>query len=384
MFLYSEHSENILNPLYQVRDEADIYPIWQNQCGNSFQIPGGTITVIHPGERNVYSGPDFKNCMLLHSRGFVLNGDVEIHTHMEDWNRHHHSHNSEYENVVLHVIIHGIPNHVTITETCSVPTIVLPLTGASYPDSCYYVTDQMGSENIYGWIRAMARIRWEEIQKGLSISHSETLYRFFKIVSIRGNEKSLRELSILFGHLCENKDVTDASMLSVMDHAGKSFAWKLGKRRPASHPKNRIPFVSLLAWTWINNQAAFQGMDIQKMLKLKNQLQRLGYPVPGITFLKEMMGNIVLPLLEIQTREDHFQYWSSLTIQPYAVVRHRLSEWGLTPVLLSFEIQQGVLQIEKESCQQRHCHICPAGVFEYSEEDETDWMINENKNKLIN
>ncbi len=66
---------------------------------------GLRIEVISPGRWNLEEGPDFKGTeILLEGRG-IVKGDVEIHVRSNDWIRHGHNKQREYENVCLHVFM---------------------------------------------------------------------------------------------------------------------------------------------------------------------------------------------------------------------------------------------------------------------------------------
>ncbi len=65
---------------------------------------GEAVIVEHPGQWNLEDGPDFIDAVLCVGPGRRrLAGDIEIHVHPSDWQRHGHSHNPAYANVVVHV-----------------------------------------------------------------------------------------------------------------------------------------------------------------------------------------------------------------------------------------------------------------------------------------
>ncbi|HSM48291.1 MAG TPA: DUF2851 family protein, partial [Draconibacterium sp.] len=79
--------------------------IWEN---NLFEIDGLQTTdgqpveIISVGKRNSDSGPDFFNARVKID-GTIWVGNVEIHRLSSDWERHNHSTNAAYNNVILHV-----------------------------------------------------------------------------------------------------------------------------------------------------------------------------------------------------------------------------------------------------------------------------------------
>lgn len=65
---------------------------------------GDEIVVEHPGQWNLEDGPDFRSAVLrVGPDGRRLTGDVEIHVHAADWQRHGHAGNPAYERVIAHV-----------------------------------------------------------------------------------------------------------------------------------------------------------------------------------------------------------------------------------------------------------------------------------------
>ncbi len=70
---------------------------------NLFTDDGQKVEVIKPGQHNTGSGPDFFNSM-LRIDGTLWAGNVEIHIHSSDWQRHNHHTDLAYDNCILHVV----------------------------------------------------------------------------------------------------------------------------------------------------------------------------------------------------------------------------------------------------------------------------------------
>ena len=65
---------------------------------------GDVIVVEHPGQWNLEDGPDFLNAVLcVGPDRRRLAGDVEIHVHPSDWQKHGHAQNPAYAHVIAHV-----------------------------------------------------------------------------------------------------------------------------------------------------------------------------------------------------------------------------------------------------------------------------------------
>ncbi|MDQ3110863.1 MAG: DUF2851 family protein [Bacteroidota bacterium] len=86
--------------------EEFIHYIWKTKQFNPTDLrteSGQPVTIIHPGEHNHSSGPDFFNAQLIIGE-MSWSGNVEIHTKASDWLRHKHQHDHAYNNVILHVV----------------------------------------------------------------------------------------------------------------------------------------------------------------------------------------------------------------------------------------------------------------------------------------
>jgi len=89
-------------------DERLVQVIWQEQLlrpGSLATASGKRLEVIEPGRWNTSRGPDFLDARISLA-GEELTGDIEIHVHSEDWRRHGHHQDFEYNSVMLHVFLH--------------------------------------------------------------------------------------------------------------------------------------------------------------------------------------------------------------------------------------------------------------------------------------
>ena len=80
--------------------------IWQFRYFNNAELKttaGETLQIIHPGTHNHNQGPDFLNARVK-CGDTLLAGNVEIHVHASEWDAHGHSRDSNYKNLILHVV----------------------------------------------------------------------------------------------------------------------------------------------------------------------------------------------------------------------------------------------------------------------------------------
>jgi hypothetical protein len=80
--------------------------VWQElqfNCSDLQTTCGKKIEIYDNGIRNNGAGPDFSGAHLFID-GLVWHGSVEIHNTAEEWFRHGHQHDQNFNNVVLHVV----------------------------------------------------------------------------------------------------------------------------------------------------------------------------------------------------------------------------------------------------------------------------------------
>ena len=100
--------------------------IWEHQLmnpDNLFTIHGEPVIILEPGQRNYDSGPDFFNAKVKIG-DTVWAGNVEIHRHSSDWNRHQHQGNEAYDSIILHAVNH-FDQPVFRENGEEIPTIVM-------------------------------------------------------------------------------------------------------------------------------------------------------------------------------------------------------------------------------------------------------------------
>jgi hypothetical protein len=80
--------------------------IWQFGYFNNIDlttVKGERLQIIHRGVYNTNQGPDFLNAK-VQIENTLLAGSVELHINTSDWIKHKHSNDSNYKNVILHVV----------------------------------------------------------------------------------------------------------------------------------------------------------------------------------------------------------------------------------------------------------------------------------------
>ncbi len=86
--------------------EDFLHYVWKYQKFNVqklFTTCRTTLTIVKVGEHNNNSGPDFFNAQVAIGDQLWA-GNVEVHLQSNDWYAHHHEEDSNYDNVILHVV----------------------------------------------------------------------------------------------------------------------------------------------------------------------------------------------------------------------------------------------------------------------------------------
>src|SRR5688500_3330275 len=80
--------------------------IWQFQYFNYADLHltnGEKLDIIHPGQLNTNQGPDFTEAR-IRINDTIWIGNIELHITEDDWNKHAHASDPNYQNVILHVV----------------------------------------------------------------------------------------------------------------------------------------------------------------------------------------------------------------------------------------------------------------------------------------
>ncbi len=106
--------------------ESFIHFIWQYQYFNTANLrdsSGQSLNVLKPGFHNLHEGPDFKEAK-IQIEGIEWNGSVEIHRYASDWYKHQHETDTNYNNVILHVVWEN-DQEVKTKDGYTIPTLEL-------------------------------------------------------------------------------------------------------------------------------------------------------------------------------------------------------------------------------------------------------------------
>lgn len=138
--------------------------------GKLLDNEGNLITVLHPGEYNRDSGPDFFNARII-SGGTIWAGNIEIHTLSSHFDIHGHQHDPMFDNIILHVvakndrkIFNSRGEEILTTELCFEETIYdkyLSLVNNPFAIACHEELAAYSPVLLRNWIDALIIERLE-------------------------------------------------------------------------------------------------------------------------------------------------------------------------------------------------------------------------------
>jgi hypothetical protein len=272
--------------------ELEWQALWYSGAfGTAFRSSvGALIEIVQFGFWNRESGPDFVHAAIRVDGGETKEGDVEWDMHVADWERHGHSQNSAFDNVVLHVFLYsGGVSHFTRTaqnreviqihlqKEVDLLDTVPPL---AHPGRCCAPLCELPAATIDSLIEAAAHIRMQkktEQFRRAAIVHGmdEALFQAlasafgyklnklaFLLLAERAKLRFLRECgsaaeSLLFGlaGFLEDPEMNRTALAQheywrglwqhwwrlrsqFERHILERNIWKFGMTRPSNHPRS--------------------------------------------------------------------------------------------------------------------------------------------------
>ena len=372
--------------------EQVLQQIWleKKYVGDALKtVSGKKLEVEYSGLWNHQEGPDFLNAR-LRLDGEPLLGDVEIHFYDKDWENHGHHQDTEFNRVVLHVVLFPTKKPPITTQSGNtVETLVfLPYLET---DLEQYVLDyrlnrleQTGelplvdllaplkSEQFLEHFQEDSKVRWEAKVEAHAHRLADTTWEdachqvLLESLGGRRNRAVFAKIALKYP-LNEWKD----GSFSIEElYAQFDGEWRLAGLRPAAHPKVRLKqYLGLVSEqsNWPEKLLAvhFQNMNDKSpsgtaIFRRQFELKKL------LIFLKEnifknhlsdsmvstLAADMILPLMETKQTKSLFSYWyhwfPGNFPQPLAkFLRDQLAERGIK-VPLSNGLQQGLLKMINE------------------------------------
>jgi len=352
----SEHT-SVFEPSVQGKpSERELYVLWQGYRSTILTGDSGAVTVLDPGYRNRYAGPDFLQALIRFPSGEIRRGAVEIHCCWQDWYIHGHADNPSYAEVILHVVHEGDTPAVRAGEVVQIPTVRMqsePQSRGNQP--CNELIDFCSNAEIESVFLSLARLRWDELcDRAKGKDFNGQLEMLLSAVSLprRSEVISLRVAPLILELI-----VNPIFQLNWLDRAVQvqKYLHKGNGSRPQQ--RYRLPFLVLTGWRLIHEPPKASTPPTHWLNESADMLSELGYSPPGKQFCQEILGNIVLPILA-QSRRGLFKDWYNLSTGLYGLTRRRLHRWGI-PDQIGFGQQQAILYLDRNWCRLRACSECP-------------------------
>jgi hypothetical protein len=206
---------------------------------------GQELAIINPGKRNRNQGPDFLDAV-VRIDGLEWRGAVEVHIDAADWERHGHTHDLNYNAVILHVVWQNknggsVNRPVLRSDNTPIPELVLntrvsTATLANYNRlkhqhqhqliACYGQVASLRSELIMETLELAGRYRIEQKAKRLAIRLSAAGWQqlawesILRTLAAPVNKDTFEQISrrvtaAIMGRYADNQLLLDALLLGV-------------------------------------------------------------------------------------------------------------------------------------------------------------------------
>jgi len=294
--------------------ERLLQTIWQHQRLRRDQLQtldGRPLRILHPGFRNVESGPDFHGALVQVGDDPPRAGDVEVDIRSSGWHAHGHDRNPAFRNVILHVVWEGerpvaeTPPTLLVRSALDAPVGELSLwlggeTARSLPEDlrgdCCAPLRRLPADQLKDLLHQAAEVRlhskaaqfrararqadweqslWEGLFRALGYRHN--VWPMQRLAELRprwhsGRTQLLGIQARLFGisgllpvELTRAQAGADGYVRRVWDHWWRErdefsdcllpkTLWHLHGQRPANHPQRRLALAT--HWSLANDLAS--------------------------------------------------------------------------------------------------------------------------------
>lgn len=249
------------------------------------------LQILSPGRHNVHEGPDFLEVAIF-LNGTVIIGDVEFHKNSSDWNKHRHSDDEKYKNVILHIVINDDSEvHGFISE-------ILVITPKEI---------QVAFENIKN-----------EIQKETDLASIEDLQHFALLRLLRKTAEAQK--------LLRSYGLISALYRLTEDFISRYFS---RRKRPVYSKEELKKIINSIGDSnvlkFLEDLEAGYGEYIADTLYrlLKEQIS-----IEGAHLRREIILNCVLPLAISLSNEEarislFLWFWSTPSLHTYGILKRK-------------------------------------------------------------
>lgn len=401
--------------------EELLHFMWQNKLlyGKKLSTTDGVqIQIVHPGSYNRHSGPDFFNARLRIGETLWA-GNVEMHTAASEWDKHRHTADAAYNNVILHVV-YVADKAVKNAAGQTLPTLELrqfiPATLLQRYElmqqqrrrhlACEPIVNLPDTLQTNAWMQRMLVERIEaktgHIKELLVATHHHYEQSFYILTAryfgLRINAQPFEQLAyqlpltVLAKHknslhetvalvlgtsgLMEGMRVDDA-LKDTYQHLSRKYklkalspeVWKFGGTRPANFPNIRL--IQFALFLHQSSHLLSKVIECESLLKVK-QLYHLNGGWMGESFtlgedaINLLLINSVLPFVFVYGKiqkdevlcEKALNWYEAIPAENNNLVRP-FARLGLVPK--NAGDSQAFVQLKTEYCDQLRCLHCSIG-----------------------
>lgn len=374
---------------------------------------GDDVRIENFGEWNREAGPDFVRATVKVGDR-VLHGAIEIDLKAGGWEQHGHGQNPDYENVVLHVVVHHATKRhfprtaahreiaqIFLDENAAQPANDAPLV-VSRPGRCCAPLRDLPDAQLLELVTAAASRRlarkasllhamagargadhalFEALAVALGYKNNKLPFQILAQRVPRKVAATPRGEALLFGLAGFLEQPEPPSPVARREisalwrnwwrmRAGFTIlprrSWKLSGLRPANHPLRRLGALATVARHWKKVRPALESGDHQHVARVLGALQHpfwsyhTGWNSParrrplaliGPDRIRDIFVNVCLPWSWPDINDAVWQDWpAGAPSAPLRAVQARL--FGDSPPRLprKLHVQQGLLQIYADFC----------------------------------
>ncbi len=324
-----------------------------NNLTTSENLP---VKIFEWGTLNREAGPDFRN-VVLEIDGIILRGEVEFHRTIEDWKKHSHENDTQYNSVILHVVLQKNVNNIKIQSQSGriIPTIFLepflttPLEKISEqltrdeiqshtnPIPCYQKNDTISGELIEEWLKILYHQREQEKVQRMQMRLYELIGEYQRLIAEPNTHYTFRQK--------ENIDeIPVPTIAPKTSEIKKRIIWEQllyeSLMDGLGYSKNRKPFVKLAQKLTLFR---LQSLSIQKEFSAI-ELQSIFFTISG---LLPSLDEIEEPASKVRIHELR-TLWNEIFSEKNISVEHLHStEWIFAPTRpLNFPTLRMVVAIQ--------------------------------------
>lgn len=375
-------------PDEEIKYERILHTIWNEQLIEQKALAtvcGKAVTVVRPGFINPSDGPDFVNAAV--QIGAVTHyGAIEIHLNSRDWNAHHHQSDTNYNNVVLHVVADaGNVLPIRTQNGDEIPTLnirsfipkqidelINALEGNNLPCSniITYISDEAFEEQLaiaqQEYLEKKVRdfYSFYDPSQVMSLSWKQALMvSLADGLGIPHNRDSMvKAARYWLAHTDEGRGFTSDThfMNAILEKSGIMFSRK--GVRPAHRPEQRLLQLHHLL-TALHETAFSSFLDQELSVHWQQLLVTAGISKQG--FSKILYGTVFLPahlslsqlVFSTTLRQQVFEEWQQLKVQVPDLIRKK---FAIFPKQLYTQTKGnlGAVHLYHAYCKEKRCMEC--------------------------